>query len=181
MQQLSIPDIIKLADISVPLSANYVADGSLFGPRLNTTNPVTIAIVADALRWHNESFPAIALASATATIKVDTIGEAGDTIAVPVNDPNLGTILLGSYTVLPTDTTTTITATNIGIALSSNPYGYGINTVDDTITITAAPGTGSAINGGNNIDPIISTGINLLAAESGSPLITETSINIITE
>jgi hypothetical protein len=97
-----------------------------------------------------------------------------------VRDPNLGIISLGSYTVLPTDTTTAITATNIGGALSTNPYGYDINTVDSTITITAAPGTGSDINGGHNINPIIDTTINLLAAENGSPIITETSLNIIT-
>ena len=57
MAQLSIPEIIKLGDISVPLASNYEENGSLFGKRLAATAPMTIAIVTDALRWQWESFP----------------------------------------------------------------------------------------------------------------------------
>jgi hypothetical protein len=59
MAQLSISDIIKLGDISVPLSSNYQVNGNLFGKRLAFTAPITIAIVTDALRWQYEGFPTI--------------------------------------------------------------------------------------------------------------------------
>lgn len=39
--------------ISTYLSANYTANGSIFGARLAPTSPVTIAIVTDALDWGN--------------------------------------------------------------------------------------------------------------------------------
>lgn len=57
MSQLSIPEIIKLGDISVPLSSNYQANGDLFGKRLAFTAPSTIALVTDALRWQYEGTP----------------------------------------------------------------------------------------------------------------------------
>lgn len=59
MAQLTIPEIIELGDISVPLSANYKSNGSLFGTRFVFTAPVTIAVVTDALRWQYEAFPTI--------------------------------------------------------------------------------------------------------------------------
>lgn len=52
--QQTIAETILIGDLSVGYSANYQSLGVLFGQRLATTAPTTIAIVTDALRWQNE-------------------------------------------------------------------------------------------------------------------------------
>jgi hypothetical protein len=179
MAQLSIPDIIDLGDISTPLALNYQADGSLFGPRKTYTAATTIALVTDALRWQWEGFPDITEVRATSTITIDTIGEEGQTITVTVNDPILGNISLGSYTITSSDTTVNITATNIANALSNNSYGYGISVTNDEITITAGEFLGSSING---ITPVCTiTNVFFISTESDDIITTENNINLITE
>lgn len=180
MPRYTVPQIIDFGRISVPLSANYVADGSLFGKRLSTTSPITIAIVTDALNWQWQAFPSTPVINATATISIDTIGDPGDTIEVFVNDPALGIISLGLYTILITDTTTTITATNVAALLATNIYGYGATSSNNIITITARAGIGASINGGNNIFIVITTD-DYIIAENNDFLITENNNFLITE
>lgn len=57
-QQLSIPDIIDIGDISVSLALGYQQQGALFGPRKTYTAGETIALVTDALRWQYQGNPA---------------------------------------------------------------------------------------------------------------------------
>lgn len=179
MSQLSIDRIIEIADMSIPLSADYEISGELYGKRLATTAPETIAIVADALRWHWEGFPDIPEVRATASITIDTVGDVGDNIAVTVNDPFLGVISLGNYTLTSGDTTINLIATHLGAVLFNNQYGYAISVYQNVITIEAAEGTGALINGNNLLVTITSPGF--LITESGNRLITENSNNIITE
>lgn len=155
MSNFSVPDIIKLGDISVPLSANYNYDGEVLGKRLATTSPLSIAIVTDALRWHYEGFPPTSITDAVGSITVTNVGNNGDKIEVFVNDVELGLISLGSYIKQPTDTTVNILATNIYNALT-NLYGYTTSLLNATITITVRPGLGDSMNGGSRLQPALS-------------------------
>jgi len=87
---------------------------------------------------------------------------------------------LGSYTLTDSDVSADIIASNLGSILSANTYQYEIVVVDNVIDITAAPGTGALINGGNNIFVDI-TQINFLAADLGDRIITQNNLNIITQ
>lgn len=179
MAQLSILDIIELGDISTPLALNYQADGALFGPRKTYTAAPTIALVTDALRWQWAGFPDITEVQATATITIDTIGEDGQVLTVEINDPILGYITIGSYTITSADTTTNITATNVANALNSNPYGYSFSATNNVITATAPQLYGALING-IYFDCSIST-IGFIATESDEVIQTENNLNLITE
>lgn len=180
MAQLTIDDIIKIGDISIPLSANYEADGDLYGKRLATTDPMTVALVTDALRWQWESFPDVPEVRATATITITDVSDSLEsTIQVFVNDPSLGVVSLGSYTIQPSDTTTTIAATNIANALSNNVYGFVATSSNNVITITAPENTGASING--NAVTYVITAPTLLMTENDDYLITENSYYLTTE
>jgi hypothetical protein len=179
MAQLTIPEIIDLGDISVSLSLNYQARGQLFGPRKAYTAGNTIALVTDALRWQWDGFPDIKEVRAQATITIDTIGDTGQIITVFVNDPILGNIALGSYTLTDLDTTTDIIAANLQTELALNSYGYLISVLNSVITINAPEFYGALING---VVPYCTiTTINFLSTESDDRLITENNLNIITE
>lgn len=181
MSQLSIDRIIEIADMSVPLSADYETSGELYGKRLATTAPETIAIVADALRWHWQGFSNISEVRATASITINNTGDVGDNILVTVYDPFLGGISLGNYTLTAGDITTDLIATNLGAALASNQYGYAISVYQNVVTIQAAQGTGSLINGTFLFVTISSFGF--LNTENNDRLITEGKDikNLITE
>lgn len=155
MPDFSVPDIIRLGDISVPLSANYNYDGEVLGKRLATTSPLSIAIVTDALRWHYEGFPPTSITNAVGSITITNVGNDGDKIEVFVNDVELGLISLGSYIKQPTDTTVNILATSIYNALT-NLYGYTTSLLNATITITVRPGLGDSMNGGSRLQPALS-------------------------
>lgn len=180
MPRYTVDEIIDFGKVSIGLSANYQANGEIFGKRLATTAPNTIAIVTDALNWQWEDFPTTPEIDATATITIDTIGDLGDTIEVFVNDPFYGVISLGLYTITGGDTTTTITATNVSAELANNPYGYGSASSLNVITVTARAGLGATINGGNNIYVVI-TIPTFLIAENNDNLITENNNFLITE
>lgn len=180
MAQLSVPEIIELGDISVSLSLNYQANGTLFGPRKAFTAPTTIALVTDALRWQWDGFPDITEVRATATITIDTLGDTDQIITVTIVDPVLGTtITLGSYTLTDSDTTTDLIAQNLASELELNIYHYSISVNNSVITIEAPEFYGALING---IYPICTiTEIDFLTTESDDRLITENNLNIITE
>ena len=179
MAQLSINEIIELGDISTSLSLNYQANGALFGPRKTYTAATTIATVTDALRWQWAVFPDIIEVRATATISIDTIGDEGQTITVYIDDPILGNISLGTYTITASDTTTDLTAANLAAVLSLNSYGYIITVVDSIITIEAPEGLGALING---ISPnCVITDVYLISTESNEVITTENNNNLITQ
>ena len=179
MAQLTIPEIIRLGDISVPLSANYESKGNIFGERMAINAPQTIALVTDALRWQWDAFPDVPEVRATATITITTTGDTGDRIQVSVIDPILGLIILGSYTLTDADTTTDIIATNIAAALFLNAYDYGASAAGSVVTVEAPINTGITFNGINLIYTITSP--DFLSTQFNDRIITQNNTNIITQ
>lgn len=162
MSQLTIEEIIQLGDISVPLSANYTDNGKLFGGRSTSDSPTptTIAMVTDALRWQNDSFPNLEALDAIGSIEITTLSTRfGMHITVYVDDPVFGLIILGNYVQQPTDTTTDILAQSIADALALNTYGYTISRQNSTVLITARPGLGTIMNTGNRLMALLSNRI----------------------
>ena len=156
---LTIEEIIKLGDITVPLSFNYEEFGKIFGGRLSDNLPTTVAIVTDALRWQNDSFPNTDAVNAKGYIEILTNNPLGGiNITVLVDDPDYGILLLGTYTQQPGDDVNTI-VTNIITALSTNPYGYTISRINNNIVIEAREGLGSQMNSGNRLIVILSSRI----------------------
>jgi hypothetical protein len=156
MEQLTITDTIEVADLSVPLAANYQSNGDLFGHRKAVTAPPTIALVADALRWQYESFPDIPYVAAVGTITIDSNTDGWNSIEIFVNDPYLGVISFGkSYPNSPGESPASIAAT---LAINSGviAQGYNYNVYNDisapTVVYVTAPLTyGAAINGDNRL------------------------------
>mgnify|MGYP003646231029 CR=1 FL=1 len=160
MAQLTINEIIRLGDISVPLSANYQDKGNLFGERMAITAPASIALVTDALRWQQFSFPSVPATDAIGEIVITSLATGyGVNLTVYVDDPVFGMIILGQYLQQPSDTTYQILATNIANALSSNSYGYVISVIGSVVTVKARPGLGTSINGDNRLICILASGI----------------------
>jgi len=60
---------------------------------------------------------------------------------------------------LITDTTEISVATGLANSLTSNPYGYGISRINNTITIEARLGLGSSINDNNRLQVIVDSRI----------------------
>jgi hypothetical protein len=85
--------------------------------------------------------------AATAVITILTKGTVGNTITFNINDPLLGFITLGSYTVQAGDTTLEIIATNITTALNLNSYGYVFESLGNKIRVTSRPDLSDTING----------------------------------
>lgn len=83
--------------------------------------------------------------NAVGTITVDTLGNTGDIINVTVNDPDLGVITIGTYTIVSGDTTLTILAGHLAAAITGS--GYTATSNGAVISVTARSGLGSLING----------------------------------
>jgi len=168
---------IEIAKVSQYLCANDIQKKGLFGGGVDLQLPNKIYCVRKNVEWMYNMTPVEPETEATASITIDAIGFVGDTITVYVNDPELGIILLGSYTQTALDINTTTLAENINIELLNNSYGYGIEWTASTIDIIARPGLGSSINGNNLIVELYS----YLISEGGYGLITEGGEPIITE
>ena len=90
---------------------------------------------------------------AQATFSFSHLPIAGDVISVVINEPTINSgpanpVTLATYTVLSSDTTTTILATSIKTAINANTYStnYSATSSTNSVTITARPGLGIAIN-----------------------------------
>ncbi len=95
-------------------------------------------------------------ANAQATITITVANGAGYQVTVIVNDPQLGSTILGIYTTTVADTNVNTLATNLAAVLANNSAGYNISVFQNVITIEARQGVGSLINGGNNLVVVIS-------------------------
>lgn len=147
----SVSTIIDIAKKSQYLSLIDISNGGLYGKGIDLKLPLKIY-------WNRKSVERVqdldgiySEVRATATITVDAIGVAGQTIEVIVNDPNQGTISLGTYTQVSGDTTVAILASSIRTELSTNIYGYEISVDGAVVTITAPEGYGAVINGDNRL------------------------------
>jgi len=152
MAEITIPDIIKIGDVSTYLSANYEGEGNLFGERLAVTSPQTIQLVTDALRWQWEAFPDVTEVRAIGSINITAPASLGQQMQVLINDPYLGLISMGSVTFASTTNINDV-ALQMTNACNTNTYGYVFynNAPDSVITITAPVGYGASINGNNRI------------------------------
>jgi len=182
MEQLNTVDTIKTADLSIPIAANYQANGDLFGHRKAVTAPSTIAIVADALRWQYEAFPDTPEVNATGYITPSTINTTIDVLVeVFVNDPVLGIISLGGANIINNQTVNQI-AYLIFLGIQTNTYGYYIpEPTTDTISIIAPAGRGANLNGGNNLlvqmsQPSDGLSFNIIQFSGGVNAYTNTSV-----
>lgn len=154
MEQLNTVDTINTADLSVPIAANYQANGDLFGHRKSVTAANTIAVVADALRWQYEAFPNIPEVNATSTITItspSTIPSVIGYVNIYVNDPILGVIMIGQSQGIGNTSTLNDICYNIWVGILSSPNNYGYNVgpepLSNIFTIIAPSGRGSLMNG----------------------------------
>lgn len=153
----SVSTILGLAPVACVLAYNDVDRGALFGARVDPKLPIKIYATYRVIKKIYDYSPVTAPVNATGHDQINAIGNNGDNIEVFVNDPILGSILLGSYTKVSGDTDTTILATHIASALNSNAFGYYVTSSTNTISITARLGLGSAINGGGRLTAIGNT------------------------
>lgn len=175
----TVADIIQIAEISQYLCANDIDKKGLYGGGVDLLLPDKIYNIRKSVEWAFNNPVSSSFINATATITIDAVGDDGSIIEVSVNDPELGIIILGSYTKQSTDTDTTILATNIASALSGNSYGYVVTSQTNVVTIEARDGLGASINGNSRL--IVSlTDITFITTETGDQLITEDSNYIIT-
>ena len=146
MSLISIGEIIELGDVSTYLSLKYQDEGKLFGARLDGISPKSIAIVTDALRWWNESFPNIEPQKAVCTITVSGYGSNGDYVNLKLtNDPEYGVIEFGGYT--QSSLNPSVIAAGISQSINTNPYGYKSVVNGNVITIYSRLDNASLFNG----------------------------------
>lgn len=156
MAQLTISETIDVAGLSIPIAANYEAQGDLFGKRLAVASPTVIAVISDALKWQYEAFPDIPEVQALGSITIGTNTNGWTSIEIFVNDPYLGTISFGkSYTSGPGQSSASIAAgLYINSLAGAQSYGYYVyNDVSAPTVVYVYPpiGYGAALNGGNRL------------------------------
>lgn len=147
MSLLSVEEIIELGDVSTYLSLKYKDEGKLFGAKLDGISPKSIAIVNDALRWRNESFPNIEPEASSCTVNTTGGGDQGDYITLSIDDPIYGSIELCYYE-LPINTLDQdYIASAIANVINSNQYGYSATAVGQNINVYGRQDIGGLLNG----------------------------------
>lgn len=146
MSLLPIDEIINLGDVSTYLSLKYKDEGKLFGARLDGISPKSIAIVTDALRWRNESFPNVEGQKASATITVTDTGNDQDDVNFYIDDPEYGYVQIGNY-INPGGEDIYQIAAGIASSLNLNSYGYTFVVNDNIITAYSRFGNAGDMNG----------------------------------
>ena len=96
---------------------------------------------------------------AQGTYKITTLGSTGNKFTMTVVEPSYNgttsTKTLVSYTKVAGDTTIALLGASITLAINNGNSGYTANFLTDTITITAKPGMGIALNTGTPIVVVI--------------------------
>jgi hypothetical protein len=157
----SILEKIKIAKVSQFLAENDIDKRGLYGGGVDILLPTKIYNIRKSVEWMYGINPPTNEVRAKGYITIDNRGflDTGIIITVYIDDPDLGFIILGAYTVLITDTTTDLVATGLANSLTLNPYGYYITRINNTITIEARAGVGASINDNNRIQVILTTRI----------------------
>lgn len=157
----SILDIIKIAKVSQELAENDIDKKGLYGGGVDRMLPTKLYNIRKSVEWMYGINPPTNEVRAKGYIEVTSLGffNTGKVITVYVDDPGLGLIILGTYTILITDTTEILVATGLANSLTSNSYGYGISRINNTITIEARLGLGSSINDNNRLQVVIDSRI----------------------
>lgn len=157
----SILDIIKIAKVSQQLAENDIDKKGLYGGGIDLLLPRKLYNIRKSVEWMYGVNPPTNETRANGYIQITSVGRSDPNtiLTVYVDDPDYGVIVLGSYTILPTDTSTTLVAIGLASALSLNTYGYGISRINDIITIEARIGLGANINDNNRLQVIQTTTI----------------------
>ena len=156
MAQLTITETIDVAGLSIPIAANYEAQGDLFGKRLAVASPTVIAVISDALKWQYEAFPDIPEVQALGSITINSNTSGWTSIEIFVNDPNLGIISFGKYYQLTPGESPTIVATGLANTCSAAAASYGYyleNSIAAPTVVYVYPpiGYGATVNGNNRL------------------------------
>lgn len=151
----SVSEILDAAPAACVLANNDLDRGQLYGRRLDSLLPQKIYATYFVIKKIYDNSGVVAGVTATAVITILDIGANGDEIEIFVDDPDLGSISLGSYTKQSTDIDGTTLATNISNVINGNTYGYSSSSSLEFISIVARPGLGSDINGGNNLSVVV--------------------------
>jgi hypothetical protein len=161
MLMYSILDIIKIAKVSQELAENDIDKKGLYGGGIDLLLPRKLYNIRKSVEWMYGINPPTNEQRAQGYIDITSVGrtDPNTILTVYVDDPVLGIIVLGSYTVLPTDTNGTLVAIGLATALSLNTYGYGISRIGSVITIEARLGLGASINDNGRLQVIQTTTI----------------------
>jgi hypothetical protein len=154
-------DTINIAKISQYLCENDIDKKGLFGGGVDLLLPRKIYNIRKSVEWLYLNAGGSNETRALGYITIDSLGRfsTGIGITVYVDDPILGLLILGIYTVQASDTTEAILATSLANVLSSNTYGYTVTVNNNIITIEARPSLGSSINDGNRLQVVTSSRI----------------------
>lgn len=147
----TVPNIIDIAKKSQYLAVLDIYGGKVYGGGVDRLLPQKIYTARKSVEWMQDLDGQIAEVRATATITVTSVPSDGANIAVTVDDPILGSIVLGSYTKVTGDSTTALLAQSIATALLANTYNYTIGATGSEIIITCPSGRGADINGGGRL------------------------------
>tara|TARA_R110000868_G_scaffold154729_1_gene380867 strand:- start:19833 stop:20342 length:510 start_codon:yes stop_codon:yes gene_type:complete len=153
----SILEKIKIAKVSQFLAENDIDKKGLYGGGVDVLLPTKIYNIRKSVEWMYGINPPTNEVRAKGYIDITSVGrtDPGIIITVYVDDPDLGIIVLGTYTVLPSDTSTGLVAIGLANSLTLNTYGYYISRIDSTITIEARAGVGASINDNNRIQVVL--------------------------
>jgi hypothetical protein len=99
---------------------------------------------------------------ATGSFLVTAAGSPNDSVTLNVAEPN-GTVSLGTYNKLSSDTTATLVATSIAAVINAGTqtHGYKATASTATVTITARKGLGIFLNSGTPLTATYSTSATL--------------------
>lgn len=155
----SILEKIKIAKVSQELAENDIDKKGLYGAGIDLLLPTKLYNIRKSVEWMYGINPPTNETRAKGYIEITNLGffNTGKLITVYVDDPVFGLIILGTYTVLITDTTEILVATGLANSLTLNSYGYGISRINNIITIEARAGLGSSINDNDRLQVIISS------------------------
>ena len=153
----SILEKIKIAKVSQFLAENDIDKRGLYGGGVDILLPTKIYNIRKSVEWMYGINPPTNEVRAKGYLDITSVGrtDPGIIITVYVDDPDLGIIVLGTYTVLPSDTSTDLVAIGLANSLTLNTYGYYISRIDSTITIEARVGVGASINDNNRIQIVL--------------------------
>jgi len=153
----SILDKIKIAKVSQFLAENDIDKRGLYGGGVDILLPTKIYNIRKSVEWMYGINPPTNEVRAKGYIEITSLGffNTGKLITVYVDDPGLGLIILGTYTILITDTTEILVATGLANSLALNPYGYYVSRINNIITIEARAGLGGSINDNNRLQVIV--------------------------
>jgi hypothetical protein len=142
----STANTILIAEISQYLSLIDIENQKVFNINLNADSRLPALLYAVRKNVEFAYDASIYTRRAVGTIAISgTVGGAGDVITVTVDDPILGEVTIGTYTLVSGDTTNILTATHLAAAITGS--GYTASSRGVYVDILAPTGRGDLLNG----------------------------------